>query len=107
MDVLDDILGSLRLTGGVVIDAELSRDFCVHAEFTPNHCAPFFPLPETLIAYHYVRSGNLVIEVDGMAPVALKAGDVAILPRNNPHRLASKVGLPTADAGDVLWITQE
>ena len=29
MDVLDDILGSLRLTGGVVVDGEFSGDFCV------------------------------------------------------------------------------
>ena len=29
MDVLDEILGSLRLTGGVVIDGEFSGDYCV------------------------------------------------------------------------------
>ena len=55
MDVLDEILSSLRLTGGVVIDGEFSGDFCVHAEFTPKHFAPFFPQPDTLISYHYVR----------------------------------------------------
>jgi pimeloyl-ACP methyl ester carboxylesterase/AraC-like DNA-binding protein len=107
MDVLDDILGSLRLNGGVVIDAEFSGDFCVHSEFTPDHCAPFFPLPETLIAYHYVRSGRLVVEVDGVPPVVVEAGDIAILPRNDAHRLASKPGLPAADMSEVIWLTQE
>ena len=34
MDVLDDILNSLRLRGGVVVDGEFSGDFCVPAEFT-------------------------------------------------------------------------
>ena len=29
MDVLTDILASLRLTGGVVIDAETRGDFCM------------------------------------------------------------------------------
>ena len=29
MDVLSDILASLRLTGGVVIDAQLRGDFCL------------------------------------------------------------------------------
>ena len=65
MDVLDDILGSLRLTGGVVIDAELTGDFCLLAQFTPDHFAPFFPQPETLISYHYVRSGHALVEVEG------------------------------------------
>ena len=107
MDVLDEILTSLRLTGGVVIDGEFSGDFCVHAEFTPNHCAPFFPLPDRLIAYHYVRSGKMIIEVDGEAPVALGPGSVAILPRNDPHLLAKRSGLPAVDKAEIMWITDE
>ena len=107
MDVLDEILSSLRLTGGVVIDGEFSGDFCVHAEFTPKHFAPFFPQPDTLISYHYVRSGQLVIEVDGLPATVIDAGTVAILPRNDPHTLASRTGMPLADAADVSWITRE
>ena len=107
MDVLDEILSSLRLTGGVVIDGEFSGDFCVHAEFTPKHFAPFFPQPETLISYHYVRSGQLVLEVEGLPPTVLDAGSVAILPRNDPHTLASQSGMPLADATQVSWVTRE
>ena len=107
MDVLDEILGSLRLSGGVVIDAEFKGDFCVNAEFTPGHFEPFFPVPEKLLSYHYVRSGKLIVEVDGMAPVALSAGDVAILPRNDPHRLESRVGLPPADASAISRVTAD
>ena len=107
MDVLTDILASLRLTGGVVIDGEFSGDFCVRAQFTPDHCAPFFPLPETLISYHYVRSGRVVVEVDGLPTRALGPGGIAILPRNDPHLLASRPGLPPADVSEVGWITAE
>ena len=107
MDVLDDILGSLRLTGGVVVDGEFSGEFCVSAEFTPSHFEPFFPVPDKLISYHYVRSGRLVVEVDGLPPTTLEAGGIAILPRNDPHRLASRVGLPPADANKIRRITTE
>jgi pimeloyl-ACP methyl ester carboxylesterase/AraC-like DNA-binding protein len=107
MDVLDDILGSLRLTGGVVIDGEFSGDFCILAQFTPDHFAPFFPVPETLISYHYVRSGRLIVEVEGMAPATLEAGSIAILPRNDPHTLASRTGLPPADASEISRVTAE
>src|SRR6187402_1523204 len=107
VDVLDEILGSLRLTGGVVIDGEFSGDFCVHAEFTPNHCAPFFPLPDRLIAYHYVRSGRMIIDVDGMAPVTLGPGSIAILPRNDPHLLANRCGLAPVEKAEIVWITQD
>src|SRR5215213_27181 len=97
MDVLDDILGSLRLTGGVVVDGEFSGDFCVNAQFTPSHFEPFYPVPEKVISYHYVRSGRLVVEVDGLPPATLEAGGIAILPRNDPHRLASRCGLAPAN----------
>jgi len=107
MDVLTDILSSLRLTGGVVIDAQLSGDFCVHAEFTPQHCAPFFPQPDKLISYHYVRSGQAVVEVDGMPPVQVRAGEVVILPRNDPHLLGSRLGLKPAEIDDIAWVTKE
>ncbi|NUS99377.1 MAG: AraC family transcriptional regulator, partial [Sphingomonas sp.] len=107
MDVLTDILGSLRLRGGVVVDGEFSGDFCVPAEFTPGHFEPFFPVPDKLISYHYVRSGKLVVEVDGMAPVTLEAGSIAIIPRNDPHRLASRAGLRPADASEISKVTTE
>src|SRR5690242_13016723 len=107
MDVLDEILSSQRLTGGVVIDAEFSGDFCVLAQFTPKHFAPFFPQPETLITYHYVRSGQLLIEVPGLPPTPIDAGTVAILPRNDPHTLASRSGLAPAKASEVVWVTNE
>jgi len=107
VDVLDEILASLRLTGGVVIDGGFSGDFCVIAQFTPQHCAPFFPMPDTLISYHYIRSGHLIVEIDGQPPITLGAGSIAILPRNDPHRLASRPGLPPAEVEDVVWITSD
>jgi AraC-like DNA-binding protein len=107
MDVLDEILGSLRLTGGVVIDAEFTGDYCVRAEFTPAHCAPWFPTPQRLISYHYVRSGRTVAQVDGLPPVEVGAGTIIILPRNDLHLLSSRVGLPPADVGEISWTTSE
>jgi pimeloyl-ACP methyl ester carboxylesterase/AraC-like DNA-binding protein len=107
MDVLDDILGSLRLTGGVVVDGEFSGDFCVNAQFTPSHFEPFYPVPEKVISYHYVRSGRLMVEVDGLPPAILEAGGIAILPRNDPHRLASRCGLPPANPSEISKITAD
>jgi len=106
LDVLDEILGSLRLTGGVVIDGEFSGEFCVPAQFGSNHFTPFFSRPDTLISYHYVRSGQLVVETDGMPPTVIDAGTVAIAPRNDPHNLASRGGLPPAGPRDVTWVTE-
>jgi len=107
MDVLDDILSSLRLRGGVVVDGEFSGEFCVAAEFTPGHFAPFYPVPDKLVSYHYVRSGKLIVEMEGMPPVTLDAGSIAILPRNDPHKLASRTGLRPADPSEISRITAQ
>ena len=107
MDVLDEILSSLRLTGGVIIDGEFTGDFCVRAEFTPVQFAPWFPLPETLISYHYIRSGRAVAEVGGFPPVEVDAGTIVILPRNDPHLLSSRPGLPPADVGEISRVTAD
>lgn len=107
LDVLDEILASLRLTGGVVIDAEFTGEYCVRAEFTPAHCAPWFAMPETLISYHYVRSGGTTALVEGMPPAELEPGSIVILPRNDPHRLASAPGVPPADVEKVSWTTEK
>ena len=122
MDVLSDILTSLRLTGGVVIDGQLRGDFCVLSQFGPDHCAPFFPVPETIIGYHYVRSGEMVVEIDGAPAITLQAGEASKAAADNgtlkglraqkalaayaagPHKiqLALRYGIPIAlgtDAG--------
>jgi pimeloyl-ACP methyl ester carboxylesterase/AraC-like DNA-binding protein len=102
MDVLDDILGSLRLTGGVVMDARGHGDWCLISQFTPERCAAYFPVPGTLIAYHYVRKGDLWAELEGHPPAKLREGAVLILPRNDRHLLYTRAGLPPVDADALL-----
>ena len=102
MDVLTDILGSLRLTGGVVIDAETSGDFCLLSRFQDEDCARFDVRANELIAYHYVRSGRLYASVDGETPIAAKAGDIILLPRNDVHLIYSRPGLQPVDSHDLI-----
>ncbi|GAA4721235.1 alpha/beta fold hydrolase [Sphingomonas lutea] len=104
MDVLSDILASLRLTGGVVIDASARGDWCMLSQFTEEDCAPFFPVPGHIIGYHYVRSGKLTARLEGHPPVEVPAGHVVMLPRNDPHLLYSREGLEPADIGDKIEI---
>jgi pimeloyl-ACP methyl ester carboxylesterase/AraC-like DNA-binding protein len=102
MDALSDILSSLHLSGGVVVDAHVAGDWCMISEFTAEHCAKYFPVPGTLIAYHYVRSGELWAKVDGHAPIHARQGSVLVFPRNDRHLLYSRSGLEPVDADDLL-----
>jgi pimeloyl-ACP methyl ester carboxylesterase/AraC-like DNA-binding protein len=102
MDVLSDILSSMRLTGGVVIDAEMAGGWCLASQFTPEHCAAFFPVPAHVIGYHYVRSGRAWVQAEGEPPVEAGPGCIIIIPRNERHLIYSTPGLPPVDAGDLI-----
>lgn len=109
MDALLDMLRSMRLTGGVFLDAEFTAPWCVSAKIGPEDCSPFLPEPRTIIAYHYVSAGKLLLQVGGAEPMAVQAGEIVVLPRNDEHRLGSSLALravraehliqPAADGG--------
>ncbi|MEG3150300.1 AraC family transcriptional regulator [Sphingomonas sp. ZT3P38] len=102
MNVLADILSSMRLSGSVVIDAEFGEPSCLVSQFTTEHCARYFAEPAHLIAYHYVRSGRIWVEVAGEPPAQAEAGCIILLPRNDQHLLYSEPGLPPIAADDVI-----
>ncbi|GAO38183.1 putative AraC family transcriptional regulator [Sphingomonas changbaiensis NBRC 104936] len=102
MDVLSDILSSMRLTGGVVIDAEMAGAWSIASQFTPEHCAAFFPVPAHVIGYHYVRSGRVWVEAPGAAPVEAGPGCIIIIPRNERHVIYSVPGLKAVEAVDLI-----
>lgn len=97
MDVLNDMLAALRLSGGVFVDAELRAPFNVLSEVDANECARYFTLPRHVIAYHYVRDGAMRCRVGDGAPVEVHAGQVVLLPRNDSHLVHSCEPPPPLD----------
>ena len=103
MDVLADILASLRLTGGVVIDAEAHGDFCFESQFTPDDWAGYLnSRTADMMAYHYVRSGRVFAKVDGAPAIEAVAGDVILLPRNDHHLVYSRHEIAPVDSHSLV-----
>lgn len=92
MDAAFDVLRMIRFTGGIFLDAEFTAPWCVTAQVTPEDCQPFTPVPEGLLAYHYVSAGRLLLQVGKELPVTVPAGHIVLLPRNDPHLLGSELG---------------
>lgn len=93
MDALADVLAAVRLSGGVFLEAEFTAPWCIVARVGPEDCRPYGALPAHIIAYHYVASGDLVLQRADAAPLPVAAGEIVLLPRNDPHTLASAPGL--------------
>ncbi|PMR72163.1 AraC family transcriptional regulator [Halomonas heilongjiangensis] len=107
MDASLDVLRTLRLTGGLFLDAEFTAPWCVAARVAPEDCRPFTPLPGGIIAYHYVSAGRLWLRVGEGAPVEVSAGHLVVLPRNDPHVLGSGLEGPAVSAEGLMQATVE
>lgn len=101
MDPLLDLLRAMHLTGGVFLDAELTSPWCVTSQVHPENYGAS-PAPSHVIAYHYVTEGRCMLEVDGHPSSNVRAGDIILVPRNDPHRLGSAPHVKAVNAGQLV-----
>ena len=102
MDVVTDILDSMRLSGGVVVDGHTRGDWCLLSKFTDDDRAKMAPGATELVAYHYIRSGQVHARVEGTPVVTASTGDIILLPRNDAHLFYSRGDLPPIDSHQVM-----
>jgi AraC-like DNA-binding protein len=91
MDVLSDVLGTLRLQSTVFASAELAPPWGIQAG------------PREHFAFHIVPRGHCWLEVDdGRAPVQVNAGDVVVLARGHGHTLRDSLASPARPIEELL-----
>jgi AraC-like DNA-binding protein len=101
-DPLSDVLRSVRLTGGVFLDARFTAPWCISAQMTEEDCTPFLPEPGHVIAYHVVVEGRLMLSIGNDPPAPVDAGEIILLPRNDHHTMGSAAGLLPVRAGTLI-----
>ena len=102
MDALSDVLRVAQLTGGVFLHADFSAPWCLSARVPPEHCQPALGPATHMILFHYIVEGMVRIRVDGEKDVAITAGEVILLPRNDPHLMGSDLTLPPVSGRDII-----
>ena len=104
MDALSDVLRVAHLTGGVFLHAEFFAPWCISARVGPEHCAPAVGPASHLIVYHYVVEGDFRIRVEGEKgeDLAIGAGEIVLLPRDDLHLIGSDLSLPPVPGSDVI-----
>src|SRR5690242_15063082 len=86
-DALSDVLKTVRLTGATFFDVVAKEPWV--AESPPNHLilSRVIPGAEHLIAYHVITEGSLYTNLVGGTPMPVKAGEVIVYTRGDPHVL--------------------
>jgi AraC-like DNA-binding protein len=102
MDPLSEVLRSVRLTGGVFLDAQFTAPWCVLSKLTAEDCKFALAAATQVIAYHFIIDGRFVLTVEGEPPIEVRAGEVVLLPRNDAHTLAGSPGLVPVNARDLI-----
>ncbi len=90
MDVLSDLLATLRLESTVFAQAHLFTPWGIRAEPRPD------------FAFHILARGAARLEIDDERRIDVSAGDVIILAPGRGHVLRDRYGSPPLDLRDML-----
>lgn len=101
-DNLAELVEAMRLSGGIFLDAEFTAPWCVNARVGPDDCRRYAPVPKSIVAFHYVSHGELLLEIEDHPPVTVGCGEIVLLPRNDPHRLGDRLEIPPVDADSLI-----
>jgi AraC-like DNA-binding protein len=89
VDILSDMLRSVRLSGGVFFHASFSAPFCVESP-TSEHIAELLELGSgQVVPFHIVVEGSCEARVEGERPVTLGPDDVVVFFHGGTHIVAS------------------
>jgi hypothetical protein len=100
MDVLSEVLRVVRLSGVVHLRAEFTNPWSLGS--APQILATRLGLAaESLAAFHVLIDGSCIVRVGKLPPLRFETGDVIVLPRGDPHVLASDIEIAPVPMKDV------
>ncbi|UZG43975.1 AraC family transcriptional regulator [Caldimonas thermodepolymerans] len=102
MDALSDLLRVLHFAGGVFLEACFRQPWCVTSRLTAEDCGPDLAAPGGLVAFHFVLDGKMEVALPDGQRCTARAGDLVLLPGNDPHLLASDLRLPPVSADALI-----
>jgi AraC-like DNA-binding protein len=86
-DPLSDVLRSVRLSGAIFLDAELSAPWGFTAPAASVGAPYVAASAEHLILFHLLVEGEATARIPGQAKVTLEPGDIAVLPQGEAHEI--------------------
>lgn len=93
VDVLSDVLRSIRLTGAVFFDLDLSVPWVAAAPPSREIVEKVMPGAQRVIEYHLMARGSGWGHAVGRDPIRLREGDVILFPQGEAHILSSAPGM--------------
>lgn len=102
MDALSAALRSMRITGALFFNAELTAPWGYASPHIDGARGLLAPDTERLVLFHLITEGRAQVRVAGEAPIDLAAGDIVVLPRGDAHELSNGPVRELVDASTLL-----
>jgi AraC-like DNA-binding protein len=95
-DALSDVLSAVHMSGSVFFDVTAQSPWVAEAPAAAQIANEITPGAQYAIEYHVVVRGACWIALLGdsaSAPIRLEEGDIAVIPRGDPHVVSSAPGM--------------
>jgi AraC family transcriptional regulator, alkane utilization regulator len=102
MDVLSDVLRTIRLEGALFLNGEMHAPWCFNVPKGTDIAQVLKPGARRLAICHLVLQGECWIQVAGGEPVRLSAGEVVAMPHGDSHVLGSGLQHAAVDLAHVV-----
>jgi AraC-like DNA-binding protein len=87
MDVLSEVLRSVKLQGALFFNGEFSSPWCLHNSGMAGLAPHVAVDSEHLIIYHFLTDGEAYASLPDGQRMELKAGDIVVFPHGDAHLL--------------------
>src|SRR5262245_43827239 len=102
VDVLSDVLRTVRLTGALFFPMEVSSPWVDEVPHATQFASIVLPGAQHVVSYHIVMHGRCWAARRGDPAVRLEAGDVLVIPHGDPYMMASAPDLRSDTPADAV-----
>ena len=89
MDVLSDVLRTIRLEGALFLNADLRAPWCFQVPKGSDIAQVLKPGADRMAIFHLVLAGECWAQLQGGEPVRLQSGDLLAVPHGDTHVIGS------------------
>jgi AraC family transcriptional regulator, alkane utilization regulator len=102
MDVLSDVLRTIRLEGALFLNGEMRAPWCVKVPPSAFVAQMLKPGAQRMAICHLVLQGRCWAQTEGMAPIRAEAGEAIVFPHGEAHVLGSGLQHAAVDVDHVV-----
>jgi AraC family transcriptional regulator, alkane utilization regulator len=102
MDVLSDVLRTIRLEGALFLNGDMRAPWCVKIPRGADIAQVLKPGAQRLAICHLVLTGQCWAQTEGGEPIRVEAGEAIVVPQGHPHVLGSGLQQAAVDIDHVV-----